>query len=1035
MYYPKCKDEELSNELFKQPTSEYRATPFWAWNCKLEPKELCRQIEVFKEMGFGGFYMHSRDGLDTAYLGDEFMEAVKRCADKAKDEKMLACLYDEDRYSSGFAGGLLTRNRRYSERQLLFTREKREGNRDRENAAETGDRYLEAVYDIIFNENKELESFKIIDENDTPLGEKWYAYSQIVPPRAWFNNETYVDTFSKEALDKFIEITHERYKDTVGDMFGSVIPTIFTDEILYSPIFLQTKSGSGDACLPWSIIMAEKFKKEFGSEIYDILPEAVWELSGGRKSANRILLHDFWQRLFNAAFLKNVGEWCRNNGIMLTGHMMREETLAGQTNGNGEVMPAYRYMDLPGMDMFANSYHYTCAKQVQSIVHQDGKEGMTSELYGVSNWNYDFRGHKNQGDWQAALGVTIRVPHLAPVSMKGSAKRDYPQFFSYQSPWYERYSYMENHFARLNTALTRGKAVVKVGVIHPIESCHMNYGPNDKTLDHIKGLDAVFKNVCEWLIEGQIDFDYISESLLPDMAGKVSGFLEVGQMKYSAVIVAGCETLRQTTLDILKEFHTNGGKVVCAGAVPQYLDGIKSSEPNEFFNETVRVQLDKYSLINVLENERLIKITESDMALSNDCVYQMRIDNSCLWLFIAPMKRLNLEHKNDVVAKQRTIKIKGKYTPIIYDTLSGETNMADFDVKDGYTYVYYTFYQSTSLLLRLNPFTRVSHRAVRKKEELIKKEFIFGKVSCKRTEPNVVLLDAGEYRINGGEYCAYENIRKIYEIVLKELGYSSSCAEAEPWTRGVWKKPHTVELRFEFYSEIELSGARLACENGEESIAALNGTVINMVADGYFTDKSIKTYPLPNIKEGRNVINVTIPFGEYSDLENYFILGEFNVRLEGTEKTITAPAFECGFGDVSSLGMPFYGGTLKYAMDITAPEDCDAYLTLSSFAAPCVAVILDNEDVGTIAFSPYKLELDNLKKGKHRLEFIAYGNRHNSFGALHMVTFEKVYINSGSWNFETDDRCNYKYEYELRRFGIIASPKIEYVRTSLNGAI
>ena len=290
-------------------------------------------------------------------------------------------------------------------------------------------------------------------------------------------------------------------------------------------------------------------------------------------------------------------------------------------------------------------------------------------------------------------------------------------------------------------------------------------------------------------------------------------------------------------------------------------------------------------------------------------------------------------------------------------------------------------------------------------------------------------MDAGEYRINGGEYRAYENIRKIYRNVLKELGYSPSCAEAEPWTRAAWDKPHTVELKFEFYSEIELSGARLACENGEESLVTLNGTAVNMAADGYFTDKAIKTYPLPNIKEGRNVIDVTIPFGEYSDLENYFILGEFDVKLDGTEKTITSPTFKHGFGDVSSLGMPFYGGTLRYAMDITAPEDCDAYLTLSSFAAPCAAVILDGEDIGTIAFSPYKIKLNNLKKGKHRLEFIVYGNRHNSFGALHMVTFEEVYINSCSWNFETDDKCNYKYEYELRRFGIIASPKIEYIKT------
>lgn len=86
---------------------------------------------------------------------------------------------------------------------------------------------------------------------------------------------------------------------------------------------------------------------------------------------------------------------------------------------------------------------------------------------GVTNWDYDFRGHKFQGDWQAALGVTVRVPHLSWVSMNGEAKRDYPASISYQSPWYKEYKYVEDHFARVNTAMTRGKAVVRIGVIHP----------------------------------------------------------------------------------------------------------------------------------------------------------------------------------------------------------------------------------------------------------------------------------------------------------------------------------------------------------------------------------------------------------------------------------------------------------------------------------------------------------------------------------------------------------------------------------------
>lgn len=97
---------------------------------------------------------------------------------------------------------------------------------------------------------------------------------------------------------------------------------------------------------------------------------------------------------------------------------------------------------------------------------QNGREGVVSELYGVTHWDFDFKGHKLQGDWQTALGVTIRVPHLAFMSMEGEAKRDWPASINYQSPWWEQYSYIENYFARVNTALTRGKALVRVAVVH-----------------------------------------------------------------------------------------------------------------------------------------------------------------------------------------------------------------------------------------------------------------------------------------------------------------------------------------------------------------------------------------------------------------------------------------------------------------------------------------------------------------------------------------------------------------------------------------
>lgn len=89
--YPKS-SEAFSNELFKSPTSEYRGCPFWAWNNRLEKVQLLRQIDNFKDMGMGGFHMHVRTGLDTEYMGDEFMSIVRSCVEYAEKKEMLACL-------------------------------------------------------------------------------------------------------------------------------------------------------------------------------------------------------------------------------------------------------------------------------------------------------------------------------------------------------------------------------------------------------------------------------------------------------------------------------------------------------------------------------------------------------------------------------------------------------------------------------------------------------------------------------------------------------------------------------------------------------------------------------------------------------------------------------------------------------------------------------------------------------------------------------------------------------------------------------
>ena len=62
--------------LVENPPKEYRSAPFWGWNDRLQKENLGEQIEGFKKAGMGGFFIHSREGLETEYLSTEWMEDV-----------------------------------------------------------------------------------------------------------------------------------------------------------------------------------------------------------------------------------------------------------------------------------------------------------------------------------------------------------------------------------------------------------------------------------------------------------------------------------------------------------------------------------------------------------------------------------------------------------------------------------------------------------------------------------------------------------------------------------------------------------------------------------------------------------------------------------------------------------------------------------------------------------------------------------------------------------------------------------------------
>ena len=1028
MFYPENQKKRLDEKIFRNPPCEYRAAPFWAWNCDLNKDLLLREIDQMKSMGMGGFHMHVRTGMSTTYLSDGFMQLIRDCVDKAKEERMRAYLYDEDRWASGAAGGYVTREERYRARYLLFTTVSYE--QAEENPASvpvdsprTGKGRLLARYAVRLNDEGELAEYRLLkDGQQADAAETaWYAYLEIEKESPWFNNQTYVNTLDKKAIERFVEITHERYKEVVGNEFGGAVQSIFSDEPQFSrKTTLGFAGEKKDVVLPWTDDLPDTFRAAYGEELLAGLPELYWELPGGAVSLIRYHYHDHIAERFAEGFADTVGTWCARNGLLLTGHMMEEPTLKSQTAALGEAMRSYRSFQLPGIDMLCDWREYTTAKQAQSAAHQFGCPGVMSELYGVTNWDFDFRGHKLAGDWQAALGVTLRVPHLTWVSMEGEAKRDYPASIGYQSPWYTEYPMVEDHFARLNTVLTRGKAQVRLGVIHPVESYWLHWGPSEATALVRDEMDEHFQSLAKWLLYGLIDFDYISESLLPQQCEAGNAPLSVGEMAYDVVLVPDCQTLRATTVDRLESFVAAGGRLVFAGRIPELVDAKPSGRVKELAQRAECISFSKGAILSALDGVRFVDIRDDKGMRTTNLLHQVRAEGDTRYVFLCHGEK---PENPDVCPREDIVlRIRGEWKVRRMDTATGEIAPLHVAYEKGRTVLRYAFYAYDSLLIELTP-----GRADAGEDAPAEKKFdyyaLWHPVEIALSEPNVLLLDTAQYAFDDEEnWRDEEELLRADDAFREELGYPLRKKEvAQPWVVPDEPITHHLRLKFTVHSEMEIKAPQLALEKAESVEIAVNGCPVDNASVGWFVDESIKKVQLPDLPAGDNVIELTLPFGRRSNVEWCYLLGDFGVRVQGAEKTVIPPVRRLGFGDWTTQGLPFYCGNVTYKIPVRVEKDT-LTIRVPQYRGSVLGMEMDGVRQGDMAYAPYEYTFTNLQLGEHEVGITVYGNRVNGFGCVHNCDDSTSWFGPDCWRSEGVRWC---YEYRLRKSGLLVSPQIE----------
>lgn len=974
-----------------------RPAPFWSWNDKLDEHELRRQIREMAEKGWGSYFMHSRVGLVTGYLSDEWFDLCNACADEAEKTGTFAWLYDEDKWPSGFVGGIIPKKDvAYRSRALVMLKQ---------GSATENDTIL-CTYTY---RGDDLDFCVRV----SPLGD------------AWFNGTTYIDMMNPDAVREFINCTHDRYREHCGKYFGKSIPGIFTDE----PCYILNRLYPA-VSVPWSAHLPPLFRAMKGYDIVDGLPQLFLDIDDYRKV--RFDFYDVAAELFKRSFTKQYYDWCTENNLIMTGHFMAEDGLVYQTKWSGDVMNHYEFMHWPGIDKLLRENkreNVVAVKQVTSAADQLGKDRTLCEAFGCMGGQASFFHRKWVGDWQAVLGISFVNHHLSLYSMRGERKRDYPANFFYQQPWWSDEKEFADYEARLCAAVSEGTRIVDILLFQPLTTIWSEYSPLHKTPAEAaeRVYDDAFVNMSGRLMAEKLDFHYGNENLIAKFGDVDGAQIKVGKHTYSCVVVPPANNIKASTLDLFRRFAANGGKLIFTGALPGLVDGIETTV--DIPGTTVTSDTEE-TICRVAECfPRRIRVADRFTSLNAGSVLvHSRAVGGCTRHLI-----INSDETRPVSATVSLPEYAGLDMAIL-DLLDG--SFYKLDALEGTFNV--DFAPAGSLLMVCGEDARL---ATEKLPAMLGTGVCFedftdslslaviNSFDCAMLEENVLLLNDFTLDMDG---------RQVYDGPACGAWHNHFYSAAEG---------SSFKATYKFASECEVSGAFAAIEVAEnlDSIT-FNGHPVKPLRhrgelgafdpEKSWKDISFTKVHLPVIQKGENVLviegkkvnNITVPGShvsvpgwrehEATEAEEAYIVGRFSLALVSEGRYVITPFSKPMGKNLTNEGLPFYGGRalLSARFDLAEKPSGRLYLKLNRAQVASAVVRVNGVKCGTLRWKPFAVEVTGaVKQGSNLLEIDVATTLVNAFGPNRRAGVKEE-TGIGPRSFV--DMARFKDSLELFDFGI-----------------
>lgn len=1035
---------------FQNPPSSYGSLAFWAWNDVLEEDEISFQIKEMAKQNVGGFFMHSRDGLETEYLSDKWMSCITRAVEEAKKHGMTAWLYDEDRWPSGTAGGRVT-----SEGDAYRCKGLTLEICEREDVSYLDEENVLAVYAANFKDMEIYSYRKLPQKEISELEEnekRLVVRLEVSGKSEWFNHEAPPDNLNPDTVRAFIRHTHEKYAAEVGDYFGTVVPGIFTDEPSLADRHTSFKPNR--SWIPWTYGFDAYYSKKRGRDIFETLPCIYFNHSESTKAR-----HDYWytvSELFCESYTGVLSTWCKGHNIAYTGHFLQEDKLGLCARVNGSIMPHYKYQDVPGIDMLGESTtEYMTVKQCTSVAHQFGKKEVLTETYGCTGWDFTFEGMKWIGDWQFVLGVTRRSEHLAFYSLRGLRKRDYPPNFNYNTTWWEKNHITQNYFSRLSLMLQEGEPIRSILILHPMSTAWSRLGVNpygnpvrgkERDVPAINEYGYQFNDFLEYMSRQHFDYDLGDEILMASDGRVEQDKIFIGEASYKMVIIPPMDTIMTSTLVLLKKYMDGGGYVIMKAPFPTLVDGEKSDKFDSLLNHhNCVVANDNQEIITLLEksNIRDISITNRFEQQEEKILYQYRTYLSGGCLFLVNNDRNEGANVRITIPREGNLEewnlLTGEKTTIQYNTVSGEQGLSieysvEFGPAESKLYVWNTV--KTENILSQNtlpekalPQTTLPQKALPQNTISYKKLYkeLANRCDVTLTLPNVYTLDTCRWRFEDGSWSDTMEVWRAQYEIREALGmiqiHNNGLEQRYKWIHKPHPKDKTrVELSFTFESQIISKDTTLVVERANEFLYEINGEKMECKELGWFIDKKFTKCLSFSTHIGKNEILMSCDYCLDFELEACYLLGDFGITKE---RVITNPVTTLYTGDWTFQGLLHYPGSVVYKYEFYINSDVRQkkwYLNIPDFNAVCITARVNQKEYEMPWISAAEADItDAIKEGKNILEVEVYVGPRNMLGPFHLTEDKRRVTNDACF---TPVGAQYTEDYKVVPYGLMKSPRI-----------